>query len=176
MNIWHDISSDRIKPEQFTAVIEIEKGSKTKYELDKETGMLMIDRILSTSTQYPAAYGFIPKTLSEDGDPLDVVVLCSERIRPMSLVTCYPVAVIRMIDGGEHDEKIVAVVKSDKIFNEFTRLEQLPHHVINEMVHFFTVYKDLEGKKTSIEKVEDENMARQVIVESIERYNQKYAK
>lgn len=176
MNIWHDISSERIKPEQFTAVIEIEKGSKTKYELDKETGMLMIDRILSTSVQYPAAYGFIPKTLSEDGDPLDVVVLCSERIRPMSLVTCYPVAVLKMIDNGEHDEKIIAVVKSDKLYNEFTRLEQLPQHNINEMVHFFQVYKDLEGKKTSIEAVENEAMARQVILESIERYNEKFGK
>lgn len=109
MNIWHDIAPSRVKPEDFWAVIEIEKGSKNKYELDKETGMLRLDRILYTSTHYPANYGFIPRTWAEDGDPLDVLVLCSESIRPLSLVRCFPIGVISMEDGGSQDEKIIAI-------------------------------------------------------------------
>ena len=101
MNIWHDIAPARVKPEDFWAVIEIEKGSKNKYEMDKDTGMLRLDRILYTSTHYPANYGFIPRTWADDGDPLDVLVLCSESIRPMSLVRCFPIGVITMEDGGD---------------------------------------------------------------------------
>ena len=99
MNLWHDISPERMQPEDFLAVIEIEKGSKNKYEMDKDTGMLRLDRILYTSTHYPANYGFIPRTWADDGDPLDVLVLCSESIRPMSLVRCFPIGVITMEDG-----------------------------------------------------------------------------
>ena len=100
MNVWHDIAPNRILPENFLAVIEIEKGSKKKYELDKETGMIILDRILYTSTHYPANYGFIPRTLADDGDPLDVLVLTSEAIDPLVLVKCYPIVVITMIDNG----------------------------------------------------------------------------
>ena len=115
MNIWHDIAPSRVKPEDFWAVIEIEKGSKNKYELDKETGMLRLDRILYTSTHYPANYGFIPRTWAEDGDPLDVLVLCSESIRPLSLVRCFPIGVISMEDGGSQDEKIIAIPPTTSI-------------------------------------------------------------
>ncbi|NLL17316.1 MAG: inorganic diphosphatase, partial [Clostridiales bacterium] len=100
MNIWHDISDSRISPEDFIAVIEISKGSKNKYELDKETGLMILDRVLYTSTHYPANYGFIPKTFAEDNDPLDVLVLCSEPVNPSSLVRCYPIGVISMQDEG----------------------------------------------------------------------------
>ena len=105
MNIWHDIKKERIKPDDFFAVIEIEKGSKKKYELDKETGLIKLDRILYTSTHYPANYGFIPRTFADDGDPLDVLVLCSEPIEPLVLVRCYPIGVITMLDNGRKDKK-----------------------------------------------------------------------
>ena len=103
MNIWHDISPSRVSPESFTAVIEISKGSSNKYELDKQTGLLRLDRILHTATHYPANYGFIPITYGDDNDPLDVLVLCSEPILPLTLVQCYPIGVINMIDNGKND-------------------------------------------------------------------------
>ena len=108
MNVWHDISPEVITPKDFTAVIEIPKGSSCKYEMDKDTGMLRLDRVLYTSTHYPANYGFIPRTFADDGDPLDVLVLCSEPIEPLSLVRCYPIGVMRMIDNGKLDEKIIS--------------------------------------------------------------------
>lgn len=113
MNIWHDIDASRITENRFETLIEIPKGSKTKYELDKETGLLRLDRVLYTSTVYPANYGFIPHTLADDGDPLDVLVLCNESIFPMTLVTCMPIGVIKMVDGDELDEKIIAVPVND---------------------------------------------------------------
>ena len=113
MNIWHYIDESRISENEFEALIEIPKGSKAKYELDKETGLLRLDRVLYTSTVYPANYGFIPKTLAEDGDPLDVLVLCNEQIFPMTLVRCSPIGVIQMVDGDELDEKIIAVPVND---------------------------------------------------------------
>ena len=109
MNIWHDISKERISSTDFIATIEISKGSKKKYELDKETGLIILDRILYTSTHYPANYGFIPRTLGDDKDPLDVLVICSEEIEPMSLVRCYPIGVMYMRDNGDMDEKIIAI-------------------------------------------------------------------
>ena len=118
MNIWHDINPERIKKDDFVAVIEISKGGRNKYELDKETGMLKLDRVLYTSTHYPANYGFIPKTYAEDGDPLDVLVLCQEKIVSLALVEVYPIGVLKMIDGNEHDEKIIAVSKQDPFLNE----------------------------------------------------------
>ena len=176
MNIWHDLSNDRVKEEEFTAVIEITKGSKAKYELDKETGMIMLDRVLSTSMVYPANYGFIPKTLSDDGDPLDVLVLCSEPLISLSLVECKPIAVIKMIDGGENDEKIVAVAKSDKFYNKYSDINELPAHIFDEMVHFFKSYKALENKFCDITGVENSDSAKRYISEAIARYNSKYAK
>ncbi len=176
MNIWHDLSEDRVKEDEFTAVIEIPKGSKVKYELDKETGMIVLDRILSTSMAYPANYGFIPRTLSEDGDPLDVLVICSEIIQSLCLVPCTPIAVINMVDSGENDEKIIAVPKKDKFFNEFKNKDDIPKHYYDEMVHFFEKYKDLENKHCEITSVGDEKEAKKIIREAIERYNQKYKK
>ena len=119
MNIWHDINPKQITTEEFIAVIEIPKNSKVKYELNKETGVLEMDRILYTSTHYPANYGFIPRTYADDGDPLDVLVLCSQNIYPMTLVRCYPIGVIRMIDNGRHDDKIIAIPCSDPTYNTY---------------------------------------------------------
>ena len=147
MNLWHDIRPSRMRPEDFLAVIEIEQGSKNKYELDKETGALRLDRILYTSTHYPANYGFIPRTLADDGDPLDVLVLCSEPIRPMSLVRVYPVGYFTMRDNGKLDDKILAIPFGDPVYNGYKDLSDLPEHVSNEISHFFSVYKNLEPDK-----------------------------
>ena len=117
MNIWHDINPKKISKSDFVAVIEIEKGSKNKYEMDKETGLLMLDRILYTSTHYPANYGFIPRTYADDLDPLDVLVLCSERVNPLTMVRCYPIGVITMMDNGRFDEKIIAIPFEDPTYN-----------------------------------------------------------
>ena len=154
MNIWHDIARNRISSGDFYAVVEITKGSKMKYELDKETGLLALDRILYTSTHYPANYGFIPRTLADDGDPMDVLVLCSESLCPMSLVRCYPIGVITMSDNGDSDEKIIAIPYSDPTYNGYKSISELPQHIFDEMQHFFRVYKELENKSTSVSEVQ----------------------
>lgn len=147
LNLWHDIKPSRMKAEDFMAVIEIEKGSKNKYEMDKETGALRLDRILYTSTHYPANYGFLPRTYAEDNDPLDVLVLCSESIRPMSLVRVYPVGYFAMRDGGAMDEKILAIPFGDPVYNCYQDVHELPAHIADEISHFFNVYKGLENDK-----------------------------
>lgn len=135
-SIWHTMDTQRVKPNDFICVIEISKGSKNKYELDKETGLLILDRILHTSTHYPANYGFIPRTYGDDGDPLDVLLLCSEPIQPMTLVRAYPIGVIFMLDNGKNDEKIIAVPYDDPNYNCYKDISDLPTHVVDEMEHF----------------------------------------
>jgi inorganic pyrophosphatase len=169
-NIWHDIWPERIQEEDFMAVIEISQGSKNKYELDKETGVLMLDRVLHTSTHYPANYGFIPRTYGDDLDPLDVLVLCSEPILPMTIVRCYPIGMIKMLDAGRDDEKIIAIPFSDPTFNGYQNITDLPHHVFDEMQHFFSVYKALEGKET----VPGEVQERPAAVEAIRKARNSY--
>lgn len=169
-NIWHDMDPKRIRPEDFMAVIEITKGSKKKYELDKATGMLMLDRILYTSTHYPANYGFIPKTYGDDGDPLDVLVMCSETIEPMTLVRCRPIGVITMKDCGKLDEKIIAVPFGDPTFRNIDEIGQLPRHYFDEMSHFFSVYKMLEGKETVVNEVEGREKAIEIIIHCLDSY------
>ncbi|MBE6820283.1 MAG: inorganic diphosphatase [Ruminococcaceae bacterium] len=169
-NIWHDVSPKRINPEDFMAVIEITKGSKKKYELDKETGFLMLDRILYTSTHYPANYGFIPRTYGDDGDPLDVVVICSEKIDPMTLVRCYPIGVITMKDSGKLDEKIISIPFNDPNYNSYKDISELPKHVFDEMKHFFKVYKNLEDKETVVDEVRNREAAVDIINKSINNY------
>ena len=175
-NIWHDINPKRISPENFVAVVEISKGSKKKYELDKETGYLRLDRILYTSTHYPANYGFISRTYGEDKDPLDVLILSSEDIQPMTLVECYPIGVIRMIDNGANDEKIIAIPFSDPTYNMYRDISELPSHIFDEMTHFFTVYKQLENKETAVNEVSGRQEAIKVITECIERYIENFCK
>ena len=170
MNIWHDIARSRINAEDFYAVVEITKGSKMKYELDKETGLLVLDRILYTSTHYPANYGFIPRTLAADGDPMDVLVLCSEPLLAHSLVRCYPIGVIIMNDSGSMDEKIIAIPFTDPNYNTYKSIHDLPSHIFEEMQHFFSVYKELEGKPTSVSEVHDVDKAKKVVQQSIDSY------
>ena len=175
-NIWHDISPKRITAEDFIAVIEIPKGSKNKYELDKETGRMILDRILYTSTHYPANYGLIPRTYGDDNDPLDVVVICSESIDAGTLVRCYPIGVIKMKDNGKLDEKIISIPFNDPNYNMFKDISQLPTHLFDEMRHFFSVYKTLEGKETVVDEVQSRDKAIEVINRSIENYIDKFCK
>ena len=176
MNIWHDISKERITRKKFEAFIEISKGSKTKYELDKETGLLRLDRVLYTSTVYPANYGFIPRTYADDGDPLDVLVLCGEAILPSTLLTCYPIGVIKMIDGGSLDEKIIAIPFGDPTYNGYYDIQELPKHVFEEMMHFFEVYKSLEHKQTTVKEICHKDEAMDIIDKCLRRYEERFVK
>jgi len=170
MNILHDINPKRITKDKFVAVIEISKGSKNKYELDKETGFLMLDRVLFTSTHYPANYGFVPRTLSEDSDPLDVFVYCTQEIQPMSLVECRPIGAIDMVDNHQIDTKIIAVPVGDPTYSDFKNISDLPPHLVDELMHFLRVYKELEGKKTEISKFHDCVYAKEAIEICMKRY------
>ena len=175
-NIWHDINPRRISPEKFMAVIEIPKGVKNKYEMDKETGLLRLDRVLYTSTHYPANYGFIPRTYAADNDPLDVLVLCQESIVPMTLVECYPIGVMKMIDDDQVDEKIIAIPMNDPTYNGYHDIKDLPKHIFDEMCHFFEVYKRLENKTTAVDgEVKGREQAVRIIRAAIESYNLKFS-
>ena len=176
MNIWHNVSPDRIKPNDYLGVIEISEGSKTKYELDKETGALILDRVLYTSTIYPANYGFIPRTFADDSDPLDILVLCSERILPMALVRCYPIGAIIMTDGESKDEKIISLPFNDPRYNCYQDISELPHHVFDEMTHFFSIYKMLEHKDTAVSEVVGRAEAVTIVEQAMQRYNHQFGK
>jgi inorganic pyrophosphatase len=176
MSIWHDINPDRMKKDDFMCVIEIPKGSKNKYEMDKETGLLILDRILYTSTHYPANYGFLPLTYSDDNDPLDVLVLCSETIAPMSLVRCYPIGVISMQDEGMVDHKIIAIPFKDPMWNSYKHIVELPHHIMDEMVHFLNVYKQLEYKNTTVLEVLGRDEAEAIVSSNFEAYKKHFPK
>ncbi len=176
MNIWHDIDPSVISPTDFTAVIEIPKGSSCKYEMDKYTGMLRLDRVLYTSTHYPANYGFIPRTFADDGDPLDVLVLGAQSIYPMTLIQVYPIGVMRMIDGGSLDDKIIAIPFSDPSYNNIRTIDELPAHIFDEMMHFFSVYKQLENKQTAVKELFGPAEAEKIIADCIKAYNEKFSK
>ena len=173
-NIWHDISPKRITAEDFICVIEISKGSRCKYELDKKSGMLLLDRVLYTATHYPANYGFIPRTYADDGDPLDVLVLCSEQIIPMTLVRVYPIGAMRMIDSGKLDDKIIAVPFSDPSYHGIKSIDELPPHIFDEIMHFFTVYKQLENKQTAVKSLFNYDEAIEIIKNAIKSYEEKF--
>lgn len=175
MNIWKDIDTKRVSPSEFVACIEISKGSKMKYELDKPTGMLVLDRVLYTSTHYPQNYGFIPHTYAGDKDPLDVLVMCQEPIIPLCLVRCYPIGVIKMIDSDMADEKIISICADDPSLTCYKDINDLPQHILDEICHFFKVYKQLEGKKTSITKILGREEAEKIIKKSIENFDKKFS-
>lgn len=176
MNIWHDIAPERIRKDDFVAVIEISKGGRNKYELDKQTGMLKLDRVLYTATHYPANYGFIPRTYADDGDPLDVLVLCQEKIVSLAIVEVYPIGVLKMIDGYQFDEKIIAVPKNDPFLNCYQNIEDVPEHLSAEIKHFFEVYKQLEGKQTMVDEIKGREEAERIIEKCIQNYNDKFSK
>lgn len=170
MNIWHDIEKERIKDDLFTCVVEIPKGSNCKYELDKTTGLIKLDRVLYTATNYPANYGFIPRTFAQDNDPLDVLVLCQESLTPLCLVEVRPIGMIRMVDQGYIDEKIIAVPSGDPFYSCYNELNELPSFLGNEIRHFFRVYKTLEGKKTNVTAICNRSEAIKAIHNSILAY------
>ncbi|MCQ2070449.1 MAG: inorganic diphosphatase [archaeon] len=172
-NIVDTMAAERVTPEEFVAFIEITKGSKMKYELDEETGLIAVDRILSTSTEYPWNYGLIPRTLALDGDPLDVLVISSVPIIPGALAKCRPIGVMRMVDSGDQDDKILAVLPKDPAYKGYTDIAQLPEHIGKEIQHFFSVYKALEGKKTETGAIEGPEAAKATIAACIEAYKAK---
>ena len=176
MNIWHDMDPSTITPTDFTAVIEIPKGSSCKYELDKQTGIMRLDRVLYTATHYPANYGCIPRTYADDGDPLDVLVLCAEPIYPLTLVQVYPIGAMRMIDGGKLDDKIIAIPFSDPTYRDIKSIDELPPHIFDEIMHFFSVYKQLENKQTAVKELFDRKEAEEIIEMCVRQYKEKFAK
>ncbi|MCL2177275.1 MAG: inorganic diphosphatase [Firmicutes bacterium] len=158
---------DKIKQNDFLVAIEISKGSKAKFEVCEETGYLKLDRILHTSMQYPHSYGFIPHTLCPDGDAMDVFVLCSDPLVPYCIVRCYPVGVIKMLDAGESDDKIIAIPFKDPYYNSYNDICELPDHFIKEIQHFLESYKTLEGKKVEILNTYGRKEAEKLIKASI---------
>lgn len=176
MNPWHDFEKERVTVDKFVSVIEIPKRCHKKYELDKKSGLIRLDRILFTSTHYPENYGFIPLTLSEDGDPLDVLVLCQEELDILTIVDCYPIGVLKMIDDNETDEKIIAIPCTDPSLNMYNDISELPKHNFEEIKHFFEVYKNLEKKVTVVEEIGGREEAIEVIRKSIEAYDKNVRK
>ncbi len=178
MNMWHDVSVGKNVPEEFNTIIEIPKGSYNKYEIDKETGLIALDRANYSYSPYPFDYGFAPQTLWEDGDPLDVIVLTTFPLAPGILVKVRPVAVMDMTDSGDSDYKIIAVPVDDKRWDDTQDLADLNKHMIKEFTHFFETYKVLKGKGdiVKINKVEDKAAAKAAVLKSIDIYNQKYKK
>lgn len=167
---WHELSPGDDIPSCVNAIIEIPKGSKAKYEIDKESGLLRLDRVLFSSVMYPANYGFIPKTYCDDKDPLDILVLCSVDVIPMSIIEAKAIGVMHMVDNGEQDDKIIAVAKNDMSVNYIDDLSQLPPHTMKEIVRFFQDYKALEHKNVTIEQLMGREEAERVILESVELY------
>lgn len=173
-NPWHSVSYGENAPETVTAVIEIPTGSRAKYELDKETGMLKLDRVLYSSVYYPANYGFIPRTYCDDKDPLDILVLSQITMHPMTLVEAKVIGVMRMLDQGEADDKLIAVCANDMSVAHINDISELPSHFINELRHFFEEYKKLENKLVKIEEFEGQRLAKKILMHSINDYVAKF--
>ncbi len=169
---WKDLSPGPNPPDVVNAVIEIPRGSRNKYELDKDSGYYRLDRVLYSAVHYPGDYGFIPRTLHEDGDPLDIIVVLDEPTFTGCQIHARPVGVLKMLDRGEPDDKILAVSIADPLHSEWFDLDDLPTHYLNEVEHFFQIYKDLEGKRIQIIGWEGARVARAVISESIDRFTE----
>ncbi len=174
MHPWHDVYvDDELVEREFPAVIEVSKGSKNKYELDKATGLLRLDRVLYSAVHYPANYGFIPQTYAEDDDPLDVLVLCQEPLDPLTLVEARAIGMMTMLDSGKRDHKILAVAVNDPEFSSFTEADELPPHRLAMVVRFFQDYKKLEGKEVEVEDFQPCAAALPIIEAALERYSEK---
>lgn len=171
---WHGTSPGPNAPATVHAMIEIPQGSRAKYEVDKETGLLRLDRVVYSSFHYPINYGFIPQSLGQDGDPLDILVLCSQSIQPLCLVEATVIGNMQMIDSGQMDDKIIAVASKDPSVNHISRMEELPHHFLLELKNFFEQYKVLENKKVEIDTFQDQLIAYRVINDAISLYQQTY--
>jgi len=169
---WHDVTPGENLPSEFNALVEIPMGSSVKYELDKRTGLLKLDRVLYSAVFYPANYGFIPQTLAEDDDPLDVLVLCQEPLSPLTLVSARAIGIMTMIDGGKRDHKILAVAVNDPEFNSFHESSELPPHRLMMLRRFFQDYKLLEGKSVEVDEIQAAALAMPVIEDALQRYSQ----
>jgi len=172
---WHGASYGEEIPDIVNAIIEIPEGSRTKYEVDKRTGLLKMDRVVYSSFHYPVNYGFIPQTLGLDGDPLDILVLCSQSIQALCLVRATVIGNMQMIDSGEEDDKIIAVATDDPSVNHISSIDDLPKHFISVLRNYFEQYKVLENKEVVIEDFQDKDIAYRIIKESIDLYKQKFA-
>src|SRR5579864_8158161 len=172
MHPWHDITPGENLPSEFNAIIEIPMGSSVKYELDKRTGLIKMDRVLYSAVYYPANYGFIPQTLAEDDDPLDVLVLCQEAVVPLTLVKARAIGLMTMIDSGKRDHKILAVAVHDPEFNGFNEAKELPPHRLNMLRRFFQDYKTLEGKAVEVDDLSSAQFTHAVIQDALERYSE----
>lgn len=171
---WHEVSVGYQAPNTVNAIIEIPKGSRAKYELEKETGLLKLDRVLYSSVYYPANYGFIPQSLGDDHDPLDILVLSQINFEPLCLVSADVIGVMRMMDSGEADDKIIAVASNDMSVSRIKDMDDLDQSFIQELEHFFEEYKKLENKTVSVENFQSRDVAIDIINESIELYKQVY--
>lgn len=172
---WHGAEYGKKAPQIVNAMIEIPQGSRTKYEIDKDTGLLKLDRVIYSSFHYPINYGFIPQTLGHDGDPLDILVLCSQSIQPLCLVKATVIGNMQMIDSGEKDDKIIAVATNDPSVNHISSMEEIPPHFINELRNYFEQYKVLENKQVQIEEFQNKDVAYEIINEAIGFYRDKFA-
>lgn len=168
---WHDVTPGENLPLEFTVVIEIPRGSSVKYELDKQTGLLKLDRMLHSAVYYPANYGFIPQTLAEDDDPLDVLVLCQEPVDPLTLVAARAIGLMTMVDSGKRDHKVLAVATHDPEFNPFLEAAELPVHRLAMIRRFFQDYKILEGKTVEVDELTPAESSIPIIREALERYS-----
>ena len=167
---WHGVSPGDDLPREFQALIEIPRGSNVKYELDKPSGLLRVDRVIHSAVFYPANYGFIPQTYAEDDDPLDVLVLCQEPVQPLALIQARAIGVMTMIDSGATDDKIIAVATKDPEFNEYLEARDLPPHRLLVLKRFFQDYKQLEGKQVQVEDIRPAYAALSIIERALERY------
>lgn len=174
INLWRDLSAGSHPPEVITAVVEIPSGSRNKYELDKESGLIRLDRVLYSAVHYPGDYGFIPRTLAEDGDPCDVLVLLNEPTFPGCQIDARPIGVLRMLDRGEPDDKILAVPCHDPFYGEYFDIADIPQHYLREVQHFFGIYKDLEGKRMEVLGWAKSEFAAQAVTDAMRAYEEKY--
>ncbi|HEX8724567.1 MAG TPA: inorganic diphosphatase [Gemmatimonadaceae bacterium] len=174
MNLWRDLAPGPHPPDEVTVVIEIPQGSRNKYELDKATGLIKLDRVLYSAVHYPAEYGFIPRTLHDDGDPMDALVLLKEETFPGCMIDARPIGVLHMLDRGEPDDKVLAVPTNDPYSAEYFDIADLPQHLLREVAQFFVSYKELEGKKVEIVGWGKSEEAMRLILGSIAQYDRKY--
>lgn len=171
---WHSATYGDGAPAKVNALIEIPQGSRTKYELDKKTGLLRMDRVIFSSFHYPVNYGFIPQTLGQDDDPLDILVLCSQSLHPLCLVEATVIGNMQMVDSGQEDDKIIAVATKDPSVNHMTTIDELPKHFISELRNYFEQYKVLENKEVFIEDFQSKEAAYKIINDSIAFYKEKF--
>lgn len=176
MNPWHDVSAGDETPDVVNGIIEIPRGSRAKYELDKDSGLLKLDRVLYSAMYYPHNYGFIPKTYCDDDDPLDILVLSQIEIQPLCLLEAKVIGVMRMIDNGEADDKIIAVAKHDMSVNHINDISELPKHLLREVRNFFEDYKKLENKTVVVEEFQNRETALTIVEKSFQDYNEKFGK